>query len=238
MIDTVCPALLIPIIIWSSPPLYYTRADYYLSTNLVWVSMIFSINFCIFVELNDVASRLCGQIGKWRVPLVICATKEFQFVFRLLLLPQYEATRCVQLCLLPLYYVNTRQWCRHCCLGVDCQRRIVPCANLGNWGHSWAIHIWSDRCKNTWLKLRCSNFEIYEGERRGLAQWCFPSIRGIWSSRLVATKTHRTRRGLTRWGEPSLSNFDQIGAEDRADGRKINWEQTEQMEGESKWWLT
>ena len=50
----------------------------------------------------------------------------------------------------------------------------------------------------------CSKFEIYEGKRRGLAQWCFPSIRGIWSSRLVATKTHRTRRGLTRWGEPSL----------------------------------
>ena len=50
----------------------------------------------------------------------------------------------------------------------------------------------------------CSKFEIYEAKRRGLAQWCFPSIRGIWSIRLVATKTHRTRRGLTRWGRPSL----------------------------------
>ena len=128
------------------------------------LAQVLNINFCIFVELNDVASRLCGQIGKWRVPLVICATKEFQFVFRLLLLPQYEATRCVQLCLLPLYYVNTRQWCRHRCLGVDCQRRIAPCANLGNWGHSWGIHSWFDRCKNTWGVRTLKNMKQREGD--------------------------------------------------------------------------
>ena len=166
------------------------------------LAQVLNINFCIFVELDDVASRLCGQIGKWRVPLVICATKEFQFVFLLLLLPQYEATRCVQLCLLPLYYVNTRQWCRHRCLERWLPEADCPIsANLGNWGQNWAIHIWFDRCKNTWGVRTLKNMKQREGDsHNGVSP---PSVASGRADQL--RQRHTGPKGDSRDGDCPLS---------------------------------
>ena len=80
-----------------------------------------------------------------------------------------------------------------------CRKVILVCV--------WAVSIGPEENShdgNSPLFFKLFEVRNIWRKEKGTRTMVFPSIRGIWSSRLVATKTHRTRRGLTRWGEPSL----------------------------------